>query len=151
LRITIIIIGIGSDIRGDDAAPLRILDRLEKENLSGVKIIRAGTRPENFTEIIRRYNPTHILILQTGRWGGKPGEASFIQLDNTDGKSLHESPLTSLIHFLDPILNAKIRLLFTEPRSLIFGELTEDLKKAAVTISSEIIRSLSENNGFRLN
>jgi hydrogenase maturation protease len=140
----IIVMGLGSDIRGDEAAPLEIIDRLEEENLNSVYLIRAETRPENFTENIRRFNPTHMLILHAGSWGGEPGDTLFVPLEENDESSLHESPLTSLIHYLKPILDVKVRLLYIEPKISRFGEITPELEEAVKRISVSIINSLKE-------
>ena len=140
----ILIMGLGSDIRGDEAAPLKIIDRLEEENLNSVYPLRAETRPENFTENIRRFNPTHMLILHASSWGGKPGETMFVPMEEHKEKSIHESPLTSLIHYLEPILNMKTKLLYIEPRIRRFGELTPDLEKAVSEISDAILSSIKD-------
>ena len=84
----IIVMGLGSDIRGDAAAPLKIIDKLEEENLNSVYLIRAETRPENFTENIRRFNPTHMLILHASSWGGEPGDTLFVSLEEHDERCM---------------------------------------------------------------
>ncbi len=115
---------------------------MEEENLNNVYLIRAETRPENFTENIRRFNPTHMLILHASSWGGEPGDTLFVPLEEHDERSVHESPLTSLMHYLKPILNVKVKLLYIEPKISRFGELTPELEEAVKRISVSIINSI---------
>lgn len=134
------LIGIGSDIRGDEAAGPRVIDHLQAEGLDAL-LIRAESRPENFTKEIRRYNPTHVVFIQAASFGGAPGEHLLTTIEGHGG-SLHESPLTTLYHFLDTVLDAEWRLLLVEPKATSVGDMTPELEEAAKRIAGEIAFTL---------
>lgn len=137
----IIIVGVGRTIRGDESTGLLIAEELAKMSHRNTLVIKAEDRPENYTEQIRHFNPTHILYLLATRSGGVPGESRLITLEKHSRKSLHESPLTTLDHYLSTILSAETRLLIIEPRTEM-GEPSWLLMEAAQRIAAEIGASL---------
>jgi len=134
------VIGMGSEF-GDEAAGLMVADHLKGLNLQGTLVIRAEDRPENFTEHIRRFNPTHILFVQAASFGGRPGETRLLPLEKHSAGSLHESPLTTLVHYLDTILSAQVRLLVIEPKGKL-GDPSPAIVKAAKQVAEEIAFTL---------
>jgi hydrogenase maturation protease len=137
----IIIVGIGRTIRGDESTGLLIAEELAKTSHRNTLVIKAEDRPENYTEQIRHFNPTHILYLLTTRSGRIPGETHLITLEEHSKTSLHESPLTTLDHYLSNILSVETRLLLIEPWTEM-GEPSRLLKEAARKIAAEINKSL---------
>ena len=134
------VIGMGSEF-GDEAAGLMVVDHLKEENLQETLVIRAEDRPENFTEHIRRFNPTHILFVQAASFGGRPGETKLLSLEEHSAGSLHESPLTTLVHYLDTILSAQVRLLVMEPKGKL-GDPSPEIVKAVKRVAEEIAFTL---------
>lgn len=134
------VIGMGTEF-GDEAAGLMVADLLKEEGLQGILVIRAEDRPENFTEHIRRFNPTHILFVQAASFGGLPGETKLLSLEGHHAGSLHESPLTTLFHFLDTILSADMRLLMIEPRGRL-GDMSSEVAEAVKCVAEEIAFTL---------
>jgi hydrogenase maturation protease len=137
----IIIIGVGRSMRGDEHIGLLVADELEKMTPNKTMVIRAEDRPENYTDKIRSYNPTHIIYMLASRSGLKPGETKLITLEEHTNLSLHESPLTTLNHYLSAFLNIQTRLLLIEPRTE-FGSPTSGLRKTAMKIALQIFQSL---------
>ena len=133
------VVGMGSEF-GDEAAGLMVADHLKDVGPRGALVIRAEDRPENFTEQIRRFNPTHILFVQAASFGGRPGEARLLPID-AHGEGLHESPLTTLAHYLDTVLSAHVRLLIIEPRGKL-GDPSREIVKAARRVAEEIASTL---------
>ncbi|MFP3950915.1 MAG: hydrogenase maturation protease [Candidatus Bathyarchaeia archaeon] len=74
----VVVVGIGSEIRGDEAAGQLIVEDLKTRKPAGTLLIDAGTRPENFTGDIRKFTPTHILMVEAARFDGAPGEGRLI-------------------------------------------------------------------------
>lgn len=136
------IIGIGSSIRGDEAAPLSIIRELQQLEHGGAQLINADTRPENFTSEIRWHNPEYILFIQTSSHGGKPGETMLTGLE-AHGEGLHESPLTTLAHYLKETLKAESRLLRIEPKITKMGELSSELQEASKKVAETIAETLA--------
>ncbi len=68
------ILGIGQELRGDDALGLEIARRLQKK-LSGredVLILLAGPAPENFTGALRRFAPQRVILVDAALMGEPP-------------------------------------------------------------------------------
>jgi hypothetical protein len=61
-------------------------------------VIRAEDRPENYTEQIRHFNPTHLLYILATLSGYVPGETHLLTLEEHKTINLHESPLTTFDH-----------------------------------------------------
>ena len=137
----IIIIGVGRTMRGDESTGLLIADELAKTNHRNTLVIRAEDRPENYTEQIRRFNPTQILFLLATRSGAVPGETRLITFRKHSRTSLHESPLTTLDHYLSAILQVETRLLIIEPQTEMW-EPTQLMREAARRIAADIEASL---------
>ena len=72
------ILGIGSELRGDDGAGILVVEKLQKslsklKKRPAVKIFVGGTAPENLTGEIKRYKPSHIIIVDTADFKERPG------------------------------------------------------------------------------
>ena len=76
------LLAVGSSLRGDDAAGLLVaehlktLPRLKKDTL---KIFMGETAPENLTGEIKRYLPTHLIVIDSAEIGARAGEISLIE------------------------------------------------------------------------
>lgn len=128
-------------MRGDESTGLLIVDELAKMNHRNTMVIRAEDRPENYTEHIRHFNPTNILFLLATRSGAVPGDTRLITLQEHSNMSLHESPLTTLVHYLSAFLQVEARVLIVEPRTEL-GEPTQLMGEAARRIAADIEASL---------
>ena len=135
-----IIIGVGRTMRGDESTGLLIADELANMNHPNTLVIKAEDRPENYTKQIRHFNPSQILFILATRSGAVPGETRLITLGE-HGLGLHESPLTTLDHYLSAFLQVETRLLIVEPFTEM-GDLTHLMGEAAHRIAADIEASL---------
>ena len=145
--IKVTILGIGSDIRMDDAVGLKVVEHLEVLDLENVQIINAGTVPESFTSQIREYEPTHVLMVDAAHIEEEPGVSRVIptQLICDVCLSTHKLPLTVLTNYLDKTLGAKVGLVGIQPLSILFGEeMNPELVKAAEEVADAIVKALLE-------
>jgi len=141
------ILCIGSAIRTDDAFGPALADRLRKAVSKHVTVIDAGTVPENYTGTIRRFAPSHVLMVDTADMGLAPGEPRFVEAYDIEGfaVSTHAPPLKAITKYLATTARSKVALLAVQPRSLEFGEgLTEDLKNALKVIAETLIELLTK-------
>jgi hydrogenase 3 maturation protease len=143
----IALIGIGNPMRGDDNAGLAVIDDLKKRimmrdiSLENVLLMKAGSTPENFTFEIRRFNPTHVLMIDAAQMNEKPGEARLLSPDNIGGVSIstHNLPLNILAEFIKRTTGAKIAVIGIQPEETEFGtKMSLEIKKAAKRISELI-------------
>lgn len=95
--------GVGSELRNDDAAGMifaRALEELtESEN---VCVIGGGSAPENFTGVIKKFAPDILFIIDAAFMGLEPGEISLLGSENIAGMSFstHMLPLPLMLDYL---------------------------------------------------
>jgi len=123
------VLGVGSELRGDDAAgvlTVRELQRmvstrpfrsLEFEGFEG------ATAPENMTGSITSFRPTHILVIDAAELGAQVGECREISPDEMAEIcfSTHTLPLQVITDYLEKATGAVITILGIQPGSLDFG------------------------------
>jgi len=124
-RMRLAVLGVGSEHCGDDAAGLltaRLLKCHVQDNPK-VLVLETGPTPENFTSVIRNFNPDLVLILDAAQFGGKPGEIRCIQISDIGGvsASTHTLPLEILAKYLEVEIGCETVLLGIQPRSIEYG------------------------------
>ncbi|MHA1754570.1 MAG: hydrogenase maturation peptidase HycI, partial [Candidatus Odinarchaeia archaeon] len=151
----LVILAVGNEIRKDDGVGPKIVKELEGRLKPNVKIIDSGTVPESFTSVIKKFNPSHILIIDAAGMGENPGTVKFIDKNKIIGYSFstHQMPLSLLIEFLEGELpSAKIHLLGIQPADNEFGEgLTPKVEKAKNNIVNLILELFGTEGGNNFN
>ncbi|MCX6095358.1 MAG: hydrogenase maturation peptidase HycI [Candidatus Bipolaricaulota bacterium] len=140
---TVVVLGVGSDLRADDAAGIRVAERLARLSLSGVRAVIGGTAPENATAEIRRLAPSHLLIVDAAEMGEDPGSVRLIDPEEVGGASFstHSLPMSVLAGYLRGELGCRVTLLGIEPKSLAFGGAVSPEVEAAI---GETVAALEE-------
>jgi hydrogenase 3 maturation protease len=119
------ILGIGQELRGDDALGLEIARRLQKK-LSGredVLILLAGPAPENFTGALRRFAPQRVILVDAALMGEPPGAARWLDWRAATGfsASTHSLPLSALAGYLETELGCTVQILGVQPAANALG------------------------------
>jgi hydrogenase 3 maturation protease len=115
-----ILLGIGNPIRGDDGVGPYIARTFLHPSW---KSIDCGTAPENFTSLLRREQPAHLILVDAADMGLCPGEfriipkACIVDLSF----STHGPSLSLLIKYLSSLLPDVI-LIGIQPGETIEGE-----------------------------
>jgi hydrogenase maturation protease HycI len=122
------VLGVGNEAKGDDAAGVfcagalaRLVDSL---SVPGLKIILAYDTPENFTGEVRKFQATHVLIIDVAAGGFPPGTLFLVepgQIRDEDA-STHRAPLSLLASYLEETAGCRVLVLGIEPRSFGPGE-----------------------------
>ena len=136
-----LIIGVGRRVRGDESAGLLVAEYLGGM-VGNYRVVVAEDRPENYTDVIRLYNPSRILYVLAARSGGAPGETRLVQFEGHERVLLHESPLTTLSHFLSSLMLVEVCMLLIEPWT-VMGEESPGMMRTAKLIAEEIATSLT--------
>lgn len=113
--------------------------------MKNVLLISAGTNPESFTGPIRRFNPTHVLMIDAAHMGEEPGVAKLIPIDliRRESISTHHLSLSELAAFIKGTMGVEVALLGIQSKSISIGsDLTLELKNAAETISNILYESI---------
>jgi hydrogenase 3 maturation protease len=117
---------------------LIVIGRLRKL-LSGsdvrprVRLLAGATAPENLTGQIKKYRPTHLVIVDAADVVRKPGTATLLEPDETAGATFctHSLPIKVMTDYLKESFKCRIVLLGIQPRHLDVG----------AAPSSEVVRA----------
>ncbi len=119
------VMGIGSDIRCDDAAGLiaagRAAARAAGHPRGGdILSIECHTAPENFTGELVRFVPTHVVLFDAADFGAAPGSVSVIAESSIGGESFstHRMPMGVFVKYLRERLGCAVCIVAVQPRSL---------------------------------
>lgn len=139
----VIVVGIGNEMRGDDAFGLLVARKLRQK---GVDAVEAGSSPENFTGYIRRLRPSTVILVDCVDMRQPPGTVKILdpsQIDRTT-ISTHKASLWLLANFINKEFGARVILVGAQPKSFN-GELSPEMVSAverAVQLIEEYIRAL---------
>ena len=89
---SLVILGIGNDIRGDDGLGPYIIEELSRKkeeiqensdidsifDLNCLFLINGGSVPENFTSKIKSYDPSHIILIDASLMNKEPGDIEIV-------------------------------------------------------------------------
>jgi len=145
-HLRLVILGVGCEHCGDDAAGLlttRLLKCHLRDNPS-VLVLETGPTPENFTSLIREFDPDLVLILDAAQFGGKPGEIRCIQTTEIGGvsASTHTLPLDILARYLEVDIGCETVLLGIQPSSIEYGAKLSPRVAQSVTILAIALTAL---------
>ncbi len=144
----LVILGIGSELNGDDAAGVEVVRRLQKTlpYSENILLIDAGVAPESFGGPIRRFAPDHILIIDAAETGDLPGTISFHTLDEAEGISAftHGLPPTVFGRYIQNDLNCTVSLLLIQSENVEFDtRMGAIVNKAVDHVAKELAKNLA--------
>jgi hydrogenase 3 maturation protease len=125
-----ILMGIGNELRGDDAVGIYIAKNFKKE---GWKTIIAGQVPEDFTSEIKRVKPELLVLVDAALMGLEPGEIRIVPVEKIPNVafSTHGMPLSFFISYVRDFVG-KVILIGIQPKQMEFGmDISTEVKKAA--------------------
>ncbi|HTX61412.1 MAG TPA: hydrogenase maturation peptidase HycI [Methanobacterium sp.] len=130
----IVVLGIGNQLRGDDYSGSLVAVKLGQEcRKDNVVIVDGGTVPENFTGLVRKETPSHIILIDAADMGKKPGYIRLIEKEEISryNISTHAMPLSFLIKYLEQTTSARIILIGIQPDGMeLDNTLSEEVKKS---------------------
>ncbi len=144
-------IGVGNELRKDDFVGVEVVRRLKDKVPKHVMLVESETVPESYLDTITRFKPTHVLIIDAGILGLRPGEARLVEstefLSPTPAVSTHMLPLRIFCEIIEKTTGSKTTLLIIQPKTTSFGEgLTSELEKAAGRTAAALTRILEERS-----
>jgi len=142
-RRRIVVVGVGSALRSDDVAGIRIAERLHELAIDGVHTVIGHTAPENVTGEIRRFAPSHVLFVDAADLGQAPGSVRVFESADIGGmtSSTHTLPLHVIADYLKKELGCRVLFLGLQPKSLEFGDVISGEVAAAI---EETVAALAE-------
>ena len=134
---------IGNDMRGDDGIGPLIAKNLEKlfKNKSELLVINAETVPENYTGLIRKEMPSHIIFIDAVEMNMNPGSIKLVKYDQIAeyNISTHAMPLSFMIKYLESFTDAKMLLIGIQPKNMEMSNPVSEEVKSGVEELTRII------------
>lgn len=143
------VLGVGSELRGDDAAGLLVAGHIQKNfksNHPKLKVFFGSTAPENLTGEIKKFKPTHLVIIDSADTGAKAGSIFLFKPKDLRGISFctHQLPLQILTDYLKKSLGCKLIIVGVQPKKLTFNKpISASVEKAAKEAAQLILVSLA--------
>lgn len=139
----IAVVGIGHELRGDDAAGVFVARGLHSllAGRDGFLVIDAGPAPENFTGQLRRYKPDLVLLVDAAQMQEAPGTIRWLDWRETSGisASTHTLPPYVLSEYLTGELGCRVALLGIQALDTSLGApLSAPVKQAVEKIVQSI-------------
>ncbi|MGZ4945743.1 MAG: hydrogenase 3 maturation endopeptidase HyCI [Halobacteriota archaeon] len=143
----IVILGIGNELRRDDAVGLAVVDRLRTSiDDPSVIVINCQSAPENYTGNVKRIKPTCIVLIDAADFGATPGDARIFQLHDLEGVSVttHKASLLTLSVYLQSEINCNIFVIGIQPADCDFGSgLTPIARKASIVVADSVSAAIN--------
>jgi hydrogenase 3 maturation protease len=143
----VVIVGIGSQLQGDDAAGARVAQQLHGRTPGNVLPMVCWTVPESYTQPIRRFRPTHVLLIDAAELGRMPGVCRLVSAEDVLGLAIstHPIPLSLLAEYLRKTTGAKTALLALQPKQIELGAgLSQELDRVTHDLADVLLRALAK-------
>ena len=143
---SVVVLGMGNELRADDGAGTvlarRLLGALNSNNR--VTIISSGSSPENYLGSILAAQPDTVVLVDAAESGGSAGEVSLHDAESLSAArpSTHSLSPSLLMKMLSLSSGKKIRLLAIQPKSLALGgEMSPEVRGAMDWLEMVIVKA----------
>jgi hydrogenase 3 maturation protease len=149
------LVGIGSELRGDDACGVLIAGELaryaRKARPRGFRVFIGETAPENITGEIKKFGPQQILLVDAAEFGEKAGTIKLFSPEEAGGASFctHQLPLKILADYLTQSLGCIITIIGIQPKKIDFGAPVSDAMRTAVKVVTGAIKEIIEDRQLK--
>jgi hydrogenase 3 maturation protease len=146
-RRSVVVLGVGSELRSDDAAGIRVAAAVGRRPITGVTAMDGGSAPENCTAELRQISPSHLIIVDCAQMGLAPGAVRIIDAADIGGVSFgtHALPLSVLADYVAREIGCRVTVIGIQPLTIEFGEGLSPEVSAAVDEVDHVLREcLSE-------
>ncbi len=147
------VLGVGHELRGDDAAGLAVARGLRPFANEQFLVVEAGHAPENHTATVRRFAPTLVLLVDAAQMDEPPGTVRWLAPADITGisASSHTLPLHMLARFLQADLGCEVALLGIQPADTSLGApLSERVETAVSAVIQALTACWQENFGTQI-
>jgi len=132
----IVILGIGNEFSGDDSVGFQAARKLKRalSNISKVEVLAVGVAPENFTGLLRKLSPSHVVLIDAAEMGEIAGTIELIEPHRIEKRapSTHTMPLYMLTEYLEQEIGTKVLILGIQPKSISVGAAVSDEVEVSV-------------------
>ena len=142
------VLAVGSEFRADDAAGMLVASSLQgrlKKIKPRIKTraFLGATAPENLTGEIRKFKPSHIIIVDTADMKEAPGTVLLLkpeELSKDITFSTHKMPAEILIEYFIKTMGCMVTFIGIQPLTIKFGtKPSKHIKASAKEVASAIL------------
>ncbi len=104
-------------------------------------LLRGHTAPENCTGAIKRFAPTHLVVVDAADLGQAPGTVVVLEPGQIAGVSFstHQLPLSVLLDYLKTSIDFEAVVIAIQPAQLHFGQpVTPSVRRAARRLATAL-------------
>ena len=138
-----VVLGVGNDLKGDDAAGPLVCRRIEGG--AGANVMDAGTVPENYIQRIVRARPEHLVIIDAADFGDEAGAARLFEVEELSGVAMSTHSLSPRL-FVDLIrrqIEVGVVFVGIQPGQMELGRgLSADVEAVVGELAEVLSRSL---------
>jgi hydrogenase 3 maturation protease len=133
---SVVIIGMGNELRADDAVGLHVVRLLKPHVTNQLQVFEGHMTPEAFIRPVCARYPTHIIIIDAAELHTKPGVWQIISSDEIEEDlfTTHAIPATEVAAEFQRRCNAKVAFLGIQPK----------LREVSLSQSKECQRAAKE-------
>jgi hydrogenase 3 maturation protease len=143
---TVVVAGIGNEIRHDDFVGVKIAQDLQGKVSQKVHLIECETVPESFMDEIVELKPSHVLLIDAAILDLTPGEVRLYdaaKVVNVPSITTHMLPLRVFCDYITQMAQTKLALLLIQPKNTDFGEgLTSEVQAASKEVERALLKLL---------
>jgi len=140
----IAVLGVGSELRGDDAAGIFVARLIAKKSSKIIisrklKVFIGFTAPENLTGAIRRFKPTHLIIVDCAKMNKPTGTIRLIDPHDAASSAFgtHNMPMKVLADYITQTIGCVVIIIGIQPQGVIFGkQFSRPVAKAVRTLAA---------------
>jgi len=142
----VVIIGMGNELRADDAVGLHIVRLLKPYTNNRLQVFEGYMTPETFIGPACAVHPTHLLIVDAAELHEKPGVWQVLSSDDVEEGlfTTHAIPATEVAAEIQRRCGSKVAFLGIQPKSRdISLSLSNECQQAAKKIADIIQRIIA--------
>jgi len=119
----VVILGAGSELRGDDGWTFHFINRLKEFVPAGVHCIWGSTLPENFAGKVVQLAPASVIVADSADFGAAPGTFRFFKPDELaeEAPLSHRLPLKNLARLIEQRAGCPVHFLLLQPENIEFS------------------------------
>jgi len=142
---SILLLGVGNRLRGDDAVGSLMVERLKGK--VNIPLIDAGDVPENYLGPIEESGAEVVLVVDATEMGGNVGDVAIFDIEQVQGMSIstHMANLGLMFQVIPPEKRPQVILLGIQPGNMELGQaLSEPVHATMENLAEILVNSLSK-------
>jgi len=114
-----VVMAVGDELDPRDCLGHLAGRKIAATNPKGVEVLLTSQMPENFTSVVRRMKPSHVILIDAAEMGKDPGDVAIIDSGKITATrvSTHAMPLSVLMDYMRKELKVKVALIGIQPTS----------------------------------